>query len=269
MAETQRRESCPNQTLQEILAWASVTFSSFFFWMFTSDSLLFPLPLSAFGLKLLSLTNYCSLQEILITSGFSSVGPAICKKKKSPKRVSQGSFNHGKWPRTWQIIHVWRTRPGRSPAGRRLLIPKNIGNRKWECAWSFSRWQTQPEKICKSQRTNQCHSLRTLYWFVLCNLQIFSSCVCHLEQLHAQSPFLSPIVFGNISISFFDIGACATRCPSLGYALLYHVYVDHCAVAPVAVSRFVTAGCYVESLPLSQPLSNESVILENYEIWKL
>ena len=75
------------------------------------------------------------------------------------------------------------------------LILKTIGNRKGDCAWSCSRWQTQPEKICKSQRTNQYHSLRTFYWFVLCNLQIFSGCVCHLEQLHAQSPFLFPIVF--------------------------------------------------------------------------
>ena len=74
------------------------------------------------------------------------------------------------------------------------LIPKTIGNRKGDCAWSCSRWQSQPEKICKSQRTNQCHSLRTLYWFVLCNLQIFPGCVCHLEQLHAQSPFLFPIL---------------------------------------------------------------------------
>ena len=28
-----------------------------------------------------------------------------------------------------------------------------------------------------------------------CDLQIFSGCVWHLEQLHAQSPFLFPIVF--------------------------------------------------------------------------
>ena len=28
-----------------------------------------------------------------------------------------------------------------------------------------------------------------------CDLQIFSGCVCPLEQLHAQSPFLFPIVF--------------------------------------------------------------------------
>ena len=86
-----------------------------------------------------------------------------------------------------------------------LIIPKTIGNRKRDCAWSCSRWQTQPEKICKSQRTNQCHSLRTLYWFVLCNFLIFSGCVCHLEQLHAQSPFLFPIVFGINLIPFFDI----------------------------------------------------------------
>ena len=31
-----------------------------------------------------------------------------------------------------------------------------------------------------------------------CDLQIFSGCVCHLEQLHAQSPFLFPIVFSVI-----------------------------------------------------------------------
>ena len=85
------------------------------------------------------------------------------------------------------------------------LILKTIGNRKGDCAWSCSRWQTQPEKICKLQRTNQCHSLRILYWFVLCNLQIFSGCVCHLEQLHAQSPFLFPIVFSINLIPFFDI----------------------------------------------------------------
>ena len=57
------------------------------------------------------------------------------------------------------------------------LILKTIGNRKGDCAWSCSRWQTQPEKISKSQRTNQCHSLCTLNWFVLCNLLIFSGCL--------------------------------------------------------------------------------------------
>ena len=37
-----------------------------------------------------------------------------------------------------------------------------------------------------------------------CDLQIFSGCVCHLEQLHAQSPFLFPIVF-SINFFFFSL----------------------------------------------------------------
>ena len=105
--------------------------------------------------------------------------------------------------------------PTRQSSRHIKLILKTIGNRKGDCAWSCSRWQTQPEKICKSQRTNQCHSLRTLYWFVRCDLQIFSGCVCHLEQLHAQSPFLFPIVFSINLIPFFDI--C-----SVDYLLFFH-----------------------------------------------
>ena len=110
-------------------------------------------------------------------------------------------------------IILWNTLPSSVQSAKTVsqfkcllkLILKTIGNRKGDCAWSCSRWQTQPEKICKSQRTNQCHSLRTLYWFVRCDLQIFSGCVCHLEQLHAQSPFLFPIVFSINLIPFFDI----------------------------------------------------------------
>ena len=103
-----------------------------------------------------------------------------------------------------------------------IIILKTIGNRKGDCAWSCLRWQTQPEKICKSQRTNQCHSLRTLHWFVLCNLQIFSGCVCHLEQLHAQSPFLFPIVF---SIIWFLFSIFAQQI----YLLLFNPVVRVCA----------------------------------------
>ena len=113
-----------------------------------------------------------------------------------------------------------------SPSSLPLLILKTIGNRKGDCAWSCSRGQTQPEKICKSQRTNQCHSLRTFYWFVLCNLQIFSGCVCPLEQLHAQSPFLFPIVFSINLIPFFDISSVlVVHSPGLfGYVLLYFTW---------------------------------------------
>ena len=48
-----------------------------------------------------------------------------------------------------------------------------------------------------------------------CDLQIFSGCVCHLEQLHAQSPFLFPIVFSINLIPFFDICSGA-------YLLFFH-----------------------------------------------
>ena len=83
------------------------------------------------------------------------------------------------------------------------LILKTIGNRKGDCAWSCSRWQAQPEKICKLQSTNQYNVRSELHWFVRCDLQIFSGCVCHLEQLHAQSPFLFPIVFSIKAMCFF------------------------------------------------------------------
>ena len=55
-----------------------------------------------------------------------------------------------------------------------------------------------------------------------CDLQIFSGCVCHLEQLHAQSPFLFPIVFSINLIPFFDI--C-----SVDYLLFFHPGCSVCA----------------------------------------
>ena len=69
---------------------------------------------------------------------------------------------------------------------------------------------------------------------MLCNLQIFSGCVCHLEQHHAQSPFLFSIVFSINLIPFFNIcSVLALLSPGLfGYVLLY---LGHCAVATVAV----------------------------------
>ena len=78
------------------------------------------------------------------------------------------------------------------------LILKTIEYRKGGCAWSCSRWQTQPEKIWNLQSTNQYNMRSEWHWFMRCDLQIFSGCVCHLEQLHAHSPFLFPIVFSII-----------------------------------------------------------------------
>ena len=144
------------------------------------------------------------------------------------------------------------------------LILKTIGNRKGDCAWSCSRWQTQPEKICKSQRTNQCHSLRTLYWFVLCNLQIFSGCVCHLEQLHAQSPFLFPIVFSINLIPFFDIcsvdllAVFQPGCSGMCYFTCYFTWAAARSqqllfVVLAAGLWCLTAGCHVKSPLFPQP----------------
>ena len=91
------------------------------------------------------------------------------------------------------------------------------------------------------------------------HLQIFSGCVCHLEQLHAQSPFLFPIVFGiNLIPFFFRIcSVLAVLSPGLfGYVLLY---LGHCTVATVAVCGFsaglwcFTAGCHVKSSLFPKP----------------
>ena len=85
-------------------------------------------------------------------------------------------------------------------------VKQKHNQRKGDCAWSCSRWQTQPEQICKLQSTNQFNVRSEWHWFVRCDLQIFSGCICYLEQLHAQSPFLYPIVFGiNIFCTCFNL----------------------------------------------------------------
>ena len=52
-------------------------------------------------------------------------------------------------------------------------------------------WRTLSNAFDRSMKTIDVDIL----WSVRCDLQIFSGCVCHLEQLDAQSPFLFPIVF--------------------------------------------------------------------------
>ena len=75
---------------------------------------------------------------------------------------------------------------------------------------------------------------------MLCNFQIFSGCVCHLEQLHAQSPFLFPIVFSINLIPFFDI--CSVLCclfnPVVRVCAALLGPLARCAVATVAVCGF-------------------------------
>ena len=54
---------------------------------------------------------------------------------------------------------------------------------------------------CKAQISRMCGVNDTD--LCVADLQIFSGCVCPLEQLHAQSPFLFPIVF-SINITYND-----------------------------------------------------------------
>ena len=167
---------------------------------------------------------------------------ALCFRKPFQCFIVFFAVSHGKLFQNSLILHVQTARSIFWTVYVRVIIIKTIGNRKGDCAWSCSRGQTQPEKICKSQRTNQCHSLRTFYWFVLCNLQIFSGCVCPLEQLHAQSPFLFPIVFIINLIPFFDISSVlAVPSPRLfGYVLLYFTW----ATARSQELLFVVLACH-------------------------
>ena len=102
---------------------------------------------------------------------------------------------------------------------------------------------------------------------MLCNLLIFSGCVCHFEQLHAQSPFLFPIVFSINLIPFFDI--C-----SVDYLLFFHPGCSGMCCFTWAAARsqqllFVvlaaglwcfTAGCHVNLPSSPNTLSNRSVL---------
>ena len=68
------------------------------------------------------------------------------------------------------------------------------------------------------QSTNQYNVRSEWHWFVRCDLQIFSGCACHLEQLHAQSPFfrivssigkgVSGTPFWEMTHVFFPVFTC-------------------------------------------------------------
>ena len=106
------------------------------------------------------------------------------------------------------------------------------------------------------------NSLSLLNWFVLCDLQIFSGCVCRLEQLHAQAPFLFPIVFGINLIPFFDIS-------SLSFVRVSSPFRGPlCGRISVTVCGFVTELCSISSSS-PNPLSNESVIHDGrkHNVW--
>ena len=53
---------------------------------------------------------------------------------------------------------------------------------------------------------------------MLCNFQIFSGCVCHLEQLLTKSPFLFPLVFGINLFLFRYCNFTNFRCVKISVA---------------------------------------------------
>ena len=83
-----------------------------------------------------------------------------------------------KWRDQWSKTQDQRSNPAQSyiilPSKKWIkLIPKTIGNRKGDCAWGGSGWETLPEKIYRSQSTNQegVRSVqRTDLCFVICRL---------------------------------------------------------------------------------------------------
>ena len=188
----------------------------------------------------------------------------VLKKYRSTYRCTRAAAG-----RSWQVLRLCSGRMFTYTLSQpkswlptdmvKILILKTIGNRKGDCAWSCSRWQT-PEKICKSQRTNQCHSLRTLYWFVLCNLLIFSCCVCHLEQLHAQSPFLFPTVFSINLIPFFRyflsrlLAVLSPGCSGMCCFTWASARSQQLLFVVLAAGLWCfTAGCHIKSPLFPQP----------------
>ena len=83
-------------------------------------------------------------------------------------------------------------------SSNRNIIPKN---EKELCVKLFEVTNTTWENLHIT--THKSVSTSYIVLICACNLRIFSGFVCHLEQLHAQSPFLFPIVFGVTFASVF------------------------------------------------------------------
>ena len=100
----------------------------------------------------------------------------------------------------------------------------------------------------------------TPHIILICALQFadFLRCVCHLEQLHAQSPFLFPIVFSINLIPFFDIcsvdllAVFQPGCSGISMLLCYFTWAAARSqqllfVVLAAGLWCLTAGCHVKS----------------------
>ena len=82
---------------------------------------------------------------------------------------------HGRDRRTEQAIEC-SAAPSFFPLKTWIkLLPKTIGNRKWDCAWGFARGinTTWENLYVVKHKSGRC-SFRSPDWFVLCDQQIFS-----------------------------------------------------------------------------------------------
>ena len=75
-------------------------------------------------------------------------------------------------------VYLWK---GEREEGGLLLIPKTIGNRKRDCAWGCSGWLTLPEKIYRSQSTNQSAKLNE-------RLPDLCFAICRFSQVRFITP---------------------------------------------------------------------------------
>ena len=92
---------------------------------------------------------------------------------------------------------------------------------------------------CNAQISTMCGVTDTDLCVAIC--RFFSGCVCHLEQLHAQSPFLFPIVF---SINYHSSHSFSTITP----LPVCHCHgLRHCAIL------FITQTPYAFTCSLSIP----------------
>ena len=152
----------------------------------------------------------------------------------------------------WEVSEVGDTcRPAAGPGrGRSVQI-------EWISAGSahlgFPALWSVPHLLSREIKMNRRH------------LQIFSGCVCHLEQLHAQSPFLFPIVFSINLIPFFDIcsvdlfavfqpGCSGTSIMLLCYFTWAAARSQQLLFVVLAAGLWcLTAGCHVKSPLFPQP----------------
>ena len=130
------------------------------------------------GLMLSPIVEHSSVWEGLGEEGRFDVAP----RSETPKPSCQSHKQQLLLPRSGpsKAAHTRTTRGERtasteqiSKKGIKLILNFwTIGNRKGYCAWNCSRWQAQPEKNCKMQRTNQYNVRSERHWFVRCDLQI-------------------------------------------------------------------------------------------------